>query len=76
MEVKNEKKQDKFYCCYSLPLRKYLYANGLEYDLAALNPNTKKLLKRNNANYRIITVDDMKNKSLCEIFDFLDINNK
>ena len=24
-------------------LRKYLYENGLEYDLAALNPNTKKL---------------------------------
>ena len=43
MEVKNEKKQSKFYCCYSLPLRKYLYENGLEYDLAALNPNTKKL---------------------------------
>lgn len=35
----------------------------------------EKLLKRNNANYRIITVKDMKNKSLYEIFDFLNINN-
>lgn len=43
MEVKNKKKQPKLYCCYSLPLRKYLYENGLEYELAALNPNTKKL---------------------------------
>lgn len=43
MEVKNEKKRQNLYCCYSLPLRKYLYENGLEYELAALNPNTKKL---------------------------------
>ena len=35
----------------------------------------EKLLKRNNANYRIITVDDIKNKSLYEIFDFLNIDN-
>lgn len=33
----------KLYCCYSLPLRKYLYENGLEYELAALNPNSKSL---------------------------------
>ena len=31
------------YCCYSLPLRKYLYENGLRYKLAALNPNSKNL---------------------------------
>lgn len=31
------------YCCYSLPLRKYLYENGLRYKLAALNPNSQKL---------------------------------
>lgn len=43
MEVRNEKKEQNLYCCYSLPLRKYLYENGLEYELAALNPNTKKL---------------------------------
>lgn len=46
MEVKNknnENKKQNLYCCYSLPLRKYLYENGLEYELAALNPNTKKL---------------------------------
>lgn len=33
----------KLYCCYSLPLRKYLYDNGVEYELAALNPNSKSL---------------------------------
>lgn len=43
MKVRNEKKEQNLYCCYSLPLRKYLYKNGLEYELAALNPNTKKL---------------------------------
>lgn len=31
------------YCCYSLPLRKYLYKNGMKYILAALNPNNKRL---------------------------------
>lgn len=31
------------YCCYSLPLRKFLYENGLKYKLAALNPNSNKL---------------------------------
>lgn len=43
MEVKNTKKKQNLYCCYSLPLRKYLYENGIEYELAALNPNSKKL---------------------------------
>ena len=33
----------------------------------------KKLLKRNNANYRIITVNDFKKKSLYELFDFLNL---
>lgn len=31
------------YYCYSLPLRNFLYENGLRYKLAALNPNSKKL---------------------------------
>ena len=31
------------YCCYSLPLRNFLYENGLRYKLAALNPNSQKL---------------------------------
>ena len=31
------------YCCYSLPLREFLYENGLRYKLAALNPNSQKL---------------------------------
>lgn len=33
----------KLYCCYSLPLRNYLRKNGMKYNLAALNPNSKKL---------------------------------
>ena len=36
-------KNVKLYCCYSLPLRKYLYDNGIGYELAALNPNSKNL---------------------------------
>ena len=31
------------YCCYSLPLRNFLYKNGMRYKLAALNPNNQKL---------------------------------
>lgn len=31
------------YCCYSLPLRNYLRDNGMKYELAALNPNSKQL---------------------------------
>lgn len=31
------------YCCYSLPLRNFLYKNGMRYKLAALNPNSKRL---------------------------------
>ena len=31
------------YCCYSLPLRNYLYKSGMRYKLAALNPNSEKL---------------------------------
>lgn len=37
------KEMDELYCCYSLNLRNYLYENGLKYELAALNPNSKKL---------------------------------
>jgi len=43
MNVAKEKNGHVLYCCYSLPLRKYLYDNGLRYELAALNPNSKKL---------------------------------
>ena len=34
---------DHLYCCYSINLRNYLYQHGLRYELAALNPNSKKL---------------------------------
>ena len=34
----------KLYCCYSINLRNFLSSNGLRYELAALNPNSKKLL--------------------------------
>lgn len=44
MEInKTNKKNIKLYCCYSLNLRNYLYENGLRYELAALNPNSKSL---------------------------------
>lgn len=33
----------KLYCCYSINLRNFLNNNGLKYELAALNPNSKKL---------------------------------
>lgn len=33
----------KLYTCYSLPLRNYLKKNDVKYELAALNPNSKKL---------------------------------
>lgn len=40
----NVNKNDvELYCCYSLNLRKFLYKNGLEYKIAALNPNSKSL---------------------------------
>ena len=29
----------KLYCCYSLRLRDYLTANGIRYEICALNPN-------------------------------------
>ena len=33
----------KLYCCYSLNLRNFLAENGLRYEIAALNPNSKSL---------------------------------
>lgn len=30
------------YACYSVPLLNYLLKNGLEYELIAYNPNSKK----------------------------------
>lgn len=47
------------YCCYSLPLRNFLYANGLKYKLAALNPNNKKL-------FWVYVKDENLNKHLSE----------
>ena len=36
--IKNDKL---LYCCYSLPLMKFLNENGLKYELVALNKNTQ-----------------------------------
>ena len=41
--MENEKMESGLYCCYSMNLRNYLYQHGLRYELAALNPNSKKL---------------------------------
>lgn len=30
----------KIFCCYSVPLRDFLYHNGVKYDLCAINPNS------------------------------------
>ena len=35
--------EEKLYCCYSLNLRRYLTDRGIKYQLAALNPNSKKM---------------------------------
>lgn len=35
--------EEKLYCCYSLNLRRYLTNCGIRYQLAALNPNSKKM---------------------------------
>ena len=37
------------YCCYSLPLRNFLYDHGLRYKLAALNP--RRIENKNRRNY-------------------------
>ena len=29
------------YCCYSVPLKEFLTQQNVEYELCALNPNTK-----------------------------------
>ena len=41
--MNNKENNIKLYCCYSLNLRKYLYDNGLRYELAAKNPNSDSL---------------------------------
>ena len=33
----------KIYCCYSISLRNFLTKKGVRYEIAALNPNSKKL---------------------------------
>ncbi len=37
-------KNNKLYCCYSVPLRDYLIKNGLRYEICAKNPNTDNLM--------------------------------
>ena len=34
-------KNNKLYCCYSVPQKEYLNKNGVKYEICALNPNTK-----------------------------------
>ena len=41
--MSNKENNVKLYCCYSLNLREFLYDNGMRYELAALNPNSKSL---------------------------------
>lgn len=34
-------KENKLYCCFSVPLKQFLTSKGIKYELVALNPNTK-----------------------------------
>lgn len=36
-----KKEERKLYCCYSLPQKDYLKTNGINYEIVALNKNTK-----------------------------------
>ena len=36
-------KNNKLYCCFSVPQRDYLTENGIKYELCGLNPNTKNM---------------------------------
>ena len=31
----------RLYCCYSLPLKDFLFEHGVRYEIVALSPNTK-----------------------------------
>lgn len=44
MRVQHSSKLEKrVYCCYSLNLRNYLSSLGIMYEVAGLNPNSKKM---------------------------------
>ena len=38
-----DKEKRKLFCCYSVPLKDFLYQHGIMYDLCALNPNSKNM---------------------------------
>lgn len=40
MEKKNMNNH-KLYCCYSLPLKNFLFEHGVKYEIVALSPKTK-----------------------------------
>ena len=52
-------KNNKLYCCYSIPLRDYLIKNGIRYEICAKNPNTDNLM------WSFIRTSDL-DKFLCE----------
>ncbi len=52
-------KNNKLYCCYSIPLRDYLIKNGIRYEICAKNPNTDNLM------WIFIRTSDL-DKFLCE----------
>lgn len=35
-------KNSKLYCCYSVPLMKFICSKGIKYEIVAKNPNTEK----------------------------------
>ncbi len=38
-----DKEKGKLFCCYSVPLKDFIYQHGIMYDLCALNPNSKNM---------------------------------
>ena len=38
-----EKGRRNIFCCYSIDLKDFLHNNGINYDLCALNPNSKNM---------------------------------
>lgn len=51
--------EKRLYCCYSLNLRDYLSNHNVKYQIAALNPNSKKL-------FWVYIKDDVLDKLLQE----------
>ena len=41
--MKNKNRYKNIYVCYSIPLRNFLYKNGIKYEVCGINPQSKKM---------------------------------